>query len=96
MGRIIGRQADCHSIPGNDANAEASHPPRKLRGHILPRLEGNLIATPAENLVDTARRLNQVVSSQKPLSMGRNRSIRNPTSRDRLPKIPTLGRFRVP
>ena len=95
MGRIIGGQAHCHPIPRNDSDAEAPHPPGKLRGHVLARLEGNLIATPAENLVDAARRLNQVVSCQVPLSMGANPSLCNPTNRDRLPEIPTPERIQA-
>ena len=60
--RVIGGQAHRNSIPRNHANTKAPHAPGKLGGHALARLQGNLIATPAEDLVDAAGRLDQVVS----------------------------------
>ncbi len=64
MGRIVGREADGHSITGNHANTKTPHPPGELSRDLLPAFESNLIAATAENLVDATGRLNQVVSRQ--------------------------------
>jgi len=64
VGRIVWREAHRNPVPRNDADAKASHASGELGSDRLPRLERDLIATPAEDLVHGARRLNQIISRQ--------------------------------
>jgi hypothetical protein len=61
---VIGRQADLDAIAGNHADPEAPHPSGQLRGDRLPAVELDLIAAPAENFLDSASRLDQIVAGQ--------------------------------
>ena len=70
---IVGRYANLDPIPGDHANPEAAHAARKLRGHELTTLEGYLVATTAENLVDGSGRLNQIVTCQTGLQFEKPR-----------------------
>jgi hypothetical protein len=62
--RVVGREADLDAISWDHADAEAPHPPGKLRGDRLPAVELDLVAAPAENLLDGAGRLDQIVAGQ--------------------------------
>lgn len=70
MRGVVRRQADLHAIAGDHANAEAPHATGELRGHGLTAVERDLVAAPAENLLDGARRLNQIVACQMGSSEG--------------------------
>ena len=69
VGGVVGGETDGDPIPGNDPDPETTHAPGELGRDDLARLEGNLIATSAEDLVDASRRLNQVISSQMRFSV---------------------------
>src|SRR4030042_5611610 len=62
VGGVIGGETHLDPVPGNHADPEAAHSARELRGHRLPRLEGDLVAAAAEDLFDAAGRLDQIVS----------------------------------
>jgi len=73
VGGIVGRYANLDPIPGDHANPKSAHATRELRGHELAALEGNLVATAAENLVDGSGRLYQVVTCQTGLQFEKSR-----------------------
>ena len=62
MGRIVGRNADLNAIARNHADPEAPNTARQLGGDGLAGVEGDLVATAAENLPDLAGCLNKIVS----------------------------------
>ena len=62
MRRIVRREADLHTIPGNHPDAETPHSTGELGGDAPPVVERNLIAATAEDLLDGAFSLDEVVS----------------------------------
>jgi hypothetical protein len=64
VGRVVRREADLHAIAGDHADAEAPHPAGQLGRHGLAAVERDLVAAAAENLLDRAGRLDQIVSRQ--------------------------------
>ncbi len=64
MAGIVRREAHGDPVTRNHPDAKTAHPARELRGDDLARFERDLIATPAEDLVDGPRRLNQIIPSQ--------------------------------
>ena len=63
--RVIRRDAHLDSVTWNHPDAEAAHATRKLRRHDLPALEHNPVTTTAENFLDGADSLDQIVSRQR-------------------------------
>jgi len=49
---VVGRNADLDPVSGNHPDPEAPHPARKLGRHGLTRLQDDLVAPAAENLLD--------------------------------------------
>jgi hypothetical protein len=64
MRRVVGREADLDAISRDHTDAEAPHAPGELRGDRLPAVELDLVATAAEDFLDGAGRLNQIVTGQ--------------------------------
>lgn len=64
VGGIVRGQSDRHAIARNHPNAKAPHSTGQLSRDLLTGLQRNLVATPAQNLVDTAGCLNEIVSRQ--------------------------------
>src|SRR5262249_21610990 len=63
--RIVGREADLHAVAGDHADAETAHAAGELRGHGLTRIEGDLVAPAAEDLLHGARCLDEIVTSHE-------------------------------
>src|SRR6188474_3425364 len=61
---IVGREADLDAIARNHADPEPAHAPGQLRRHGLSRLERDLIAPAAEDLLDGSVRLDEIFSGQ--------------------------------
>lgn len=70
MRGVVGREADLHAVAGDHADAEAPHAAGELRSHGLTAVERDLVAAPAENLLDGAGRLDQIVACQMGSSEG--------------------------
>src|SRR5262245_36637002 len=62
--RIVGREPDLHAVARNHADPEPPHAARELCSDGLPRLERDLIATAAEDLLDGSVRLNEIFARQ--------------------------------
>ena len=61
---VVGRESHLDAVTGNHADAETPHATRQLGRHRLTRLEGDEVATAAEDLLDGTGRLNEVVAGQ--------------------------------
>jgi len=65
VGWIVRGEPDLHAVARDHTDAKAAHATRELCGHGLAAVERDLIPTSAENLLDGAGCLDQIVTGQR-------------------------------
>ena len=64
MSRVVGRKTNRDPVARNHTDPKSTHSTRKLRGHDLTRVEGDLVSPSSQDLVDFPRGLDQIISRQ--------------------------------